>query len=221
MTFVFPQEGIAFLEDLAANNQRDWFKANKKRYEAELKGPSRALIEALNTELERISPQHQTPPAKAISRINRDIRFSKDKTPYRTEIWGGFHDLTRPKGSASGFYFGLSPAGVGVGAGLWMCPRDKLAGLRAHIAQDPDRLLGILDGLTAAYGPPRGDKLKRVPRPWDAEHPAAELLKHKGLYLKRDLAGPELATSPQLVPTLAACFQELLPLVRFLDEGLA
>lgn len=220
MTFVFPQEGLDFLEDLALNNERDWFQANKKRYESALKKPTRLLVDAINAELERISPQHVTPAAKAISRINRDTRFSKDKTPYKTQVWAGFHDASRPKGSAAGFYFGISPTGVGVGGGLWMAPRERIGSLRSHIAAHPSELLGILADLEQDYGPAQGEKLKRVPRPWDAEHPGAELLKHKGLFLKRDL-GLELATSDQLVPTVARCFEEMLPLVRYLDRGLA
>ncbi len=220
MTVSFPQGGMDFLVDLAANNQRDWFQANKARYEAELKRPAQALVEALNAELERFSADHVTPPGKALRRIHRDTRFSKDKTPYNTRIWAGFHDLSRPKGASAGFYLGISPMGVGVGAGLWMAPKDRLAGLLGAIAQQPAQLVGLLDDLAADYGPPQGDKLKRVPRPWDADHAGAEQLKHKGLYLKRDL-GLELATSPELVPTVAGCFRELLPLVRYLDRALA
>ncbi len=219
MTVHFPQGGMDFLADLAAHNERAWFQANKKRYEAELKAPSWALVEAINAELAQISPAHVTPPGKAISRINRDTRFSQDKTPYRTQVWGGFHDATRPKGGAAGFYFGISPVGVGVGAGLWMAPKDELGRLRSYIAEHPAQLLAILADLRPEYGEVQGEKLKRVPRPWDLEHPGAELLKHKGLFVKRDL-GLELATSERLVPTLAARFRELLPLVRYLDAAL-
>ncbi len=219
MTYQFPEASLAFLRDLADNNTKEWFQANKKRYEADLKKPARALADAINGELADISPDHMTVPGKAISRINRDIRFSKDKTPYKTEIWGGYHNGTKPKGHAAGFYFGVGPNGVGVGAGLWMTPKDKIAGLRHYIAANGDELQAILSALSDDYGEPQGAKLKRVPKGFDPDHPAGELLKHKGLYVKRDL-GLDIATSAELVPTIGGCFRQMMPLVAFLDRAL-
>ena len=138
------------------------------------------LADAVNDELADLSPEHMTPPAKAIRRINRDIRFSKDKTPYKTEIWGAYHDGTKTKGHSAGFYFGISPDGVGVGAGLWMMPREKLPGIRSYIAANGAESFSPISKRSA----PQGEKLKRVPKGFDADHPAGELLKHKGLFVK-------------------------------------
>ena len=176
------------------------------------------LAPPVNDELADLSPEHMTPPAKAIRRINPDIRFSKDKTPYKTEIWGAYHDGTKTKGHSAGFYFGISPDGVGVGAGLWMMPREKLPGIRNFIAANGAELLSILGDLEVEYGGAKGEKLKRVPKGFDADHPAGELLKHKGLYVQRDL-GLDLATSDELVATIGGCFRQMMPLVAFLDRA--
>ena len=98
-----PEASLAFLRDLDANNDRDWFQANKKRYERDLEAPGRALVEAVNARLEDLSPAHVTPPGKAINRINRDVRFSQDKTPYNVKLWAKFLPSDRPKGLGAGY----------------------------------------------------------------------------------------------------------------------
>lgn len=213
----FPQAGLDYLSDLAHNNNTEWFRANKKRYEAELKKPARALVAAVNDELARLSPRHVTPPGKAINRINRDIRFSKDKTPYNVKVWAGFHDATQPKGAAAGYYFGFDLEGLAVGCGAWRPPKPQIDHLRAHIAANHGELAQILE--TLDMGPLQGEAYKRVPKPWPADHPAGHWLKHKGFHIRAEL-DPALITSPDLVPEIARQMARLQPLVEFLDHGL-
>ncbi len=219
MSTPFPEAGLAFLRDLDANNDKAWFHANKKRYERELKLPGRALVEAINQELEKISPGHVTPAAKAVNRINRDIRFSKDKTPYNVKLWAGFHDRTVPKGASAGFYFGFDLEEAGIGAGAWMPPKEYIAALRAHIASHHDTLEGILAALPSDYGELAGEKYKRVPKPYAPDHPAGEWLKHKGFHIGKKVP-LSLVTTNDFVPAVAQAFRELQPLVAFLGEGL-
>jgi len=220
MSTCLPDSALGFLRDLSENNHREWFQANKKRYERELKRPSRAFVEAVAAELERISPDHVTPAGKAISRINRDIRFSKDKTPYNTHIWAAFHNQTRPKGGGAGFYVGVSLEDTGIGAGCWMPPKPHIDHLRAFIAEHHADLTRILAELEPVYGPVKGAKYKRVPRGFDKDHPAAELLKHKGFHVARTLPLSH-ATTEGYAAEVGRAFAELKPLVDFLDAGLA
>jgi len=214
----FPQAGLDFLMDLAENNNKDWFQANKKRYEKELKKPARAFVDEVNAQLEVFAADHVTPAGKAINRINRDIRFSKDKTPYNTNVWAGFHNQTRPKGAGAGYYFGFSNDGLGVGAGAWMPPKDRMQALREHIAENHAEIASILAGLEG-FEPLSGAAYKRVPKPWDADHPAAELLKFKGMHTRIELdAG--LVTSDKAATEIGKHLKKLKPLVDFLDAGL-
>lgn len=221
MTTTFPQAGLDFLRDLADNNSKEWFQANKKRYERDFKIPGRALIAAINDELESISPDHVTPPNKAVSRINRDIRFSKDKTPYHTKLWGSFMDASVPKSHGAGFYFGFDLESVGVGCGAWMFPKERLEGMRSYFAATQPEFDALLAAPSfAAYREISGDAYKRVPKPWPADHPAADLLKLKGIHTRRSF---ELSTitSPDFVPTIATEFAVMAPFVAYLSRGLA
>lgn len=218
MSFTYPASALAYLNDLAANNDKTWFQANKKRYEKEFKAPNRALVDAVNEELGAIAPQWVTPAGKALNRINRDIRFSKDKTPYNTHVWAGFHREGAAKGSSAGYYFGFDPTGsVGIGCGAWMPPKPYIDNLRAHVAEHHGELRQILDA--AGIDELNGEKYKRVPKPYPADHPAAEWLKHKGFHhgWHTDFAR---VTDPDLVDIIASRLVALKPLVDFLDRGL-
>lgn len=217
----FPQSSIDFLVDLSENNTKEWFQANKKRYEAELKKPARALMAEVNEQLLAISPDHaRDVPHKALNRINRDIRFSKDKTPYNTRVWGGFHNQARPKGGGAGYFVGISPDGVGIGCGCWAPPKEYMVPLRQHIAANHADLTGAMAALPDSFGEVRGDKYKRVPKPWDSDHPAGELLKHKGLHWVAELP-LEVGLADDFVSVIADHFRALQPIVQFLDDGLA
>lgn len=222
MSYVLPAAALRFLADLEANNDTAWFAANKKRYEKELKEPSRALAEAVNDVMGGISPAHASDtPHKAVSRINRDIRFSADKTPYNTHVWMGFHASAAPKGTAAGYYLGFSHKDWGVGAGAWAPEKEQLEALRAHIAAEHQTLRAIVEtpAFAAVFGGLQGEALKRVPKPYDTDHPAGEWLKLKGVYVRAqgDVA---LLTSADLLPEVERRFALLRPLVEFLSEGL-
>lgn len=222
MAYAFPQSGVDFLVELAANNSRDWFQANKKRYETDLKDPSRGLIGAVNEALMGIAPEYVTPPGKSVSRINRDIRFSKDKTPYNTHVWAKFLHQDAPPGTTAGFYLGFdADEKVGVGAGVWSPPKETMASLRDHFATKFSAYQEVITSpALKSFTIGASDAYKRVPKPYPADHPAAELLKLKGMHVKCDL-DPKLLTSNKLVDTVAGHFQGLKPLVDFLNTGLA
>jgi len=219
MQTCLPHASIEFLRDLSENNSKVWFDDNRKRYERDLKKPARALIATINAGLDDVAPGFVTPPNKAISRINRDIRFSKDKTPYHTHVWAAFMDQSTDKRSAAGFYVGIRLDEVGIGAGCWMPPKPAIDHLRTRIAAEHTVLQGILDGLDPAFGDLRGESYKRVPKPFPKDHPAATWLKLKGMHLARTFS-PEMATEPDFAERVVDQFVQLKAFVDFISGGL-
>jgi uncharacterized protein (TIGR02453 family) len=217
----FPPEGLQLLADLADHNDRDWFQPRKAAYEATVKAPMVALVEALNDALAAFAPAYRADPKK-ITRVNRDIRFSADKSPYRTDISVVFPRQGGDKHEVAGFYVGASPAGVDVLGGAYMPGPEQLARLRSRLAADHEAFRAILadDELRRVMGELQGEQLKRVPKDYPADHPAGDLLRHKQLYLATRLPS-SVATSPRLLPELTSRMERMTPFVTYLDEALA
>jgi uncharacterized protein (TIGR02453 family) len=165
-----PADAFDFFEELAADNTKTWWTANKERYEANVKGPVEALLADVEQEFG---------PAK-IFRPYRDTRFSKDKTPYKTNLGA----TTRAE-DGSIYYFALQPDGMYVGGGYYRMAKDQIARYRAAVAHDTTgpELVQLLDDAAKAGLEVGGETLKRVPPGFDKQHPRGDLLKHKGLYL--------------------------------------
>lgn len=199
----------AFCADLARNNNRDWWEANKARYEAALKAPALALLDALAGPLAELTGHAVTP---KLFRPHRDMRFSRDKTPYHTHLhmmWtpdrGGRQDPV--------CFFGISPDHVTVGAGLMGFEPGPLADWRRMVELDGPRIEAVLGGVAKAgfaLGPP---ELIRVPAPYPTDHPQADLLRRKGLVAT---ATPVL--SGDLATVLQTAFRRLNPLCDLLAE---
>src|SRR6266513_5339312 len=140
---MFTPASLAFLRGLARHNNKPWFEAHRESYENDVRAPMRALIEEMDVRLPRLAPEITGDPKRSMFRINRDIRFSKDKSPYKTHAACWFHHLNAARsvgadadaGSAR-FYFHLQPGKSMIGAGLWMPPRPQLNKLRHAIAND-------------------------------------------------------------------------------------
>src|SRR5262249_35612502 len=149
-------------------------------------------------------------PAKAIYRIYRDTRFSKDKTPYKTHIAAHFQHQKLPKNRAAGFYFAVSHESVEVAGGIYMPGPDELAAVRAAICKDP-KAFGKLTSdrkLIKTLGPLCGEKLARVPKGFSPDAPAAEWLRHKNFYFYLTL-DPSAALKPALRKTIVDSFKQL------------
>src|ERR1700743_2828886 len=123
----FAPETMQFFRGLARNNNRDWFQPRKELFEEKVKQPMRDLVEALNDGMKSFAPEYATDPAKAIYRIYRDTRFSKDKTPYKDHIAAHFQHQKLPKNRAAGFYFAVSHTEVEIAGGIYMPGPDELA----------------------------------------------------------------------------------------------
>jgi uncharacterized protein (TIGR02453 family) len=174
---------FAFLDDLRANNDKAWFAANRARYDADVLEPALVFIEDFAPRLEGIS-RHFRADARAsggsLFRIHRDTRFSKDKTPYKTNIGIHFRHTSAKDAHAPGFYLHLERGAVFAGAGIWRPDGPTTQRIREAIVEDPD-------GWLAATRSPEfaarlhldGDRLKRPPTGFDPAHPLVDDLRWK------------------------------------------
>ena len=185
----------AFYGDLARNNTRDWFEPRKDAWKRDIEGPAKLLAEIMAEEIARISGDAHRP---KLFRIHRDVRFSKDKSPYKTML----AMLWAPPGGGDttpAFYFGVQPAATFVG----------LVRYRAMVDAHGDELAGLIaasGGRLADIGP---EPLKRVPKPYAPDHPHGDLLRRKALALMLPL--PDDWRDAGLVPALTARIERLLP----------
>ena len=219
----FSPEAIQFLADLAANNDRAWFQPRKADYERLLKEPLEALVAALAERFEARGIPLQADPKRSIFRIYRDTRFSKDKSPYKTNVGASFPwvEAGSPGGGAhsNGGYFHFQPGEMYAGGGMWMAEKQTLDAFRKHIVDDPDRVKAALEepGFVKAFGNVRThDELKRVPPGLPADHPMADYFRWKDIVFGRRLADDEVL-SPKLPDTLADGYAAALPVFRFLS----
>ena len=179
-------EAVGFFDDLSANNTKAWFTENKPRYEREVKHPAENLLDVMGAWIERETDAPQMP---KLYRIHRDLRFSKDKTPYNTHLHLQWCD------NATGIchLFGVSRDYVSAGVGAMVFTKPALEAWRARIGADGADLGELVDGLLGdgfRLDPPA---LKRVPAPHPQDHPHAALLKRKGIVLWRDFSNAEKA----------------------------
>lgn len=219
----FPAAGLDFLRDLEAHNAKAWFHEHKALYDASVRQPMLDLLEALNEELTGYAPAYRVAePRKAISRPNRDTRFSADKRPYRTDIAAVLPRDGGPKHAVAGFFFSIAPAGVDVLGGAYMPGRSELASLRAYLARHAKGFRRVVAEIeaTGLVGGLQGERLVRVPSGFPREDPAADLLRYKQLYFRTRMA-PAVAKSKRLVTELSRRFRVMTPFVERLDEGLA
>jgi uncharacterized protein (TIGR02453 family) len=219
---MFDKATFAFLDELAANNERAWFEANKPRYEALVREPALEFIAAMGPQLAKFAPHFRAEPRKAggsLMRVFRDTRFSRDKTPYKTNIGIQFrHELGKDI-HAPGFYLHIATDECFFGAGSWHPEADLLGRIRDHIARDPERWIAARDDRKfAAHWALAGDRLTRPPRGYAADHPAIEDLKRKDFIGLAALSRAE-AIGPGLVKLAARRFAAAAPLMRFLCEA--
>lgn len=200
----FPAEGLRFLRELADNNDPAWFKPRRDDYEAHVRGPMVALVaDLLTLAAARKLPLAGEPP-KAVFRIHRDVRFSKDKRPYKTHC-GASLSRTGAKLAPGLFYIHIEPGGCFVAAGFWRPEPPLLDRLRRRILAAPERFLKVVRALDAKGMPiePDDDSAKRLPRGCEAGHGTAiePFLKHRNLIARHALSDTDIrgATLPLLL----------------------
>jgi uncharacterized protein (TIGR02453 family) len=211
----FTRGAIDFLAELALNNERDWFQPRKADYERLVKQPLEALCVALADRFENAGIPLRSDPAKSPFRIYRDIRFSKDKSPYKPYASASFP--WADGGVGPGGYFHFQPGEMYIGGGMWHPEPGRLAAWRAKIVEDPTTVhRAIADpAFVGTFGDVHGDTLKRVPAGYPADHPDAVLLKLKDVTFGQRLSDVD-ALSSALPDILADAFADALPVMRLL-----
>jgi uncharacterized protein (TIGR02453 family) len=225
----FRPEALGFLQRLKRNNQREWFERNRAVYETEVRDPMRALVEEMDVRLARLAPEITGDPRHSIFRIHRDIRFSADKSPYKTNAACQFyhHDAGRgagqdAQGAGAGLYFQLADGQCFVAGGMWMPARPALDRIREAIADSPEALDRLLraPAFRRRFGRLDAEAvLKRMPRGYAEDHPAAEWLRYRSFTATRMMTEREVQ-SPRLPAMLARDFAALVPLVRWLNAAI-
>ncbi len=224
VTFRFPglpPEARRFLRDLRENNRREWFQPRKALFEKHVRQPLLQLVDEAGRALAEHSPGFLLDPPKSVYRIYRDIRFSKDKSPYKTHVAAIFPPVGIPRHGGAGFYFHFSADELLIGGGLYRPASPDLARIRSQIAADPDELRAILGApaFQAAFSGLDGERLKRAPRGFPRDHVATDLLVYKQFLAGATMPASEVER-PSIGPLLDSHFRALGPLVAYLNRPL-
>ena len=217
----FSPKALTFFRQLARNNTREWFQPRKDTYDELVRVPMLALCALVADDLRTFAADHACDPKKAVFRIYRDTRFSNDKTPYKTHAAAMFPRAGMGKTTCAGFYVCVSHEAVEIAAGMYMPGPEELAAVRAAIARDGGKTLRTLTGDRSCRklaGELRGERLSRVPRGVDADHPAAELLRMKQWYLDVTLPA-SAALEPSIRKEITMRFRAMAPVVHYLNDA--
>jgi len=216
----FGPDVFRFLRELERNNNREWFQRNKERFETEVKAPALRFIEAMGPRLARLSPHvvaDPRPVGGSLYRIYRDIRFSKDKSPYKT--WVGIHfahERETSEVNLPGFAFVIYPGECGVSSGIWHPSPPSLKRIRDAIVASPGAWASVLGKGVKILG----ESYVRVPAGYDPNHRYADDLRRKDFYARRPLSDRAIVSASLGTEFEAAC-RELNPLNQFLARALA
>jgi uncharacterized protein (TIGR02453 family) len=207
-----------FLRELKANNRRDWFAANKARYQRDVEAPMQQFILDVGERLRHVSPRFRADPRRvggSMFRIYRDTRFSADKSPFKTWVAARFAHSAPGEGSAPAFYLHLEPGDSMGGGGMYHPDPASLLRVRRRIADAPREWRAVLDaGLEV-----QGDSLKRVPAGFDPAHRFADDLKRKDFYVLTSFGAREV-TGPRFLDLYTETCERAAPLMAFLTRAL-
>jgi len=214
---------LKFLKELKKNNSKPWFDAHRKQYEAARGDFENFIQSVLDKHARNDTDLKELIAKKCMFRINRDIRFSKDKSPYKTNF-GASMDKGGKKSGLAGYYFHLEPGKSFVGGGIWMPQPDALKKVRQEIDYCLDEFKKIITArkFQTVYGKlytGEGVQLTKVPQGFDKDNPAAEYLKFKSWLVLSDLNDSTL-TSKELVQKTVDAFSIMQPFIKFLNRPL-
>lgn len=208
MTFRgWPGEAFDFYVELAANNERSWWQAHRATYDESVKGPFLALSATVADEFGELH----------LFRPNRDTRFSKDKSPYKTAAGA----MSETEGGAT-YYVQLSADGLMLGAGMYHLASDQLARYRDALLDDKtgSQIAAITATLEKdGYELMAAESLKSAPRGWDKEHPRIELARRKGLVMARSFPRAKWQSTPKALERIVAVWRDAGPLNEWLERN--
>ena len=219
----FNQDTFGFLAALSANNNRDWFLEDKQVYEGMVRLPALNVISDIASELAMISPHFLALPKKvggSLMRVNRDIRFGKDKRPYKTNIGIQFRHETGKDVHAPGFYLHIEKNGCFIGVGIWRPDSVTLGKIRSAIIENSESwITASNNNAFRKQFTLEGDVLKNAPRGYAKDHPLISDLKRKDFIAIADISENSI-TSNTLLPQVVKYFTQATPLIRFLCKSL-
>lgn len=212
---------IQFLKDLKKNNNKDWFDANRARYE-QAKAEYLVFVEQVLDKMKIIDPSLQEiQPKQCVFRINRDVRFSKNKEPYKINFGASFSKGGK-KVQCAGYYFHLEPGGSFIGGGFWMPMAPQLKKIRMEIDYNLDEFNAIISNKTFKKlftSLNQDEKLSRPPQGYDLDNPALELLKLKSFIVSSTMLDQDLQDK-NLVNKVVTHFTTMKPLIDFLNRAI-
>ena len=216
----FPRDFFKFLRELTANNNRVWFEENKARFRESVQAPMAAFITAMAPRLRKVSKHFVADPRPnggSMFRIYRDVRFSKDKRPYKEHAACHFRHALGKDVHAPGYYMHLAPDEVFFGGGMWMPPSDALQKIREHIAGKPSawKAIRVDKRFVKAFGDVDGEALSRPPRGYAPDHPLIADIKRKSFFAMHQ-SSLKSASSVGFVDEVAEAFSAASPLMKFL-----
>ncbi len=219
----FSKDFFAFFGELKANNDRAFFEANKQRFRESVQAPMSEFIAAMAPHLAKISKQFVADPRPnggSMFRIYRDIRFARDKRPYKEHAACQFRHCMGRDVHAPGFYVHLSPDEVFFGGGLWMPESDSLLKIRERIASKPSLWRKVVEdkGFAKRFGSVEGEQLTRAPKGFDPSHAFIADIRRKSFVAGVDSTA-RAARDSRLVPDVADSFAALSPLMKFLCDA--
>jgi uncharacterized protein (TIGR02453 family) len=222
MSAYFDPSFFQFYIQLAGNNNRDWFHANKNTYEQTVKKPFERFVEHLIAELAKEDKRYaELTPGSCIFRINRDVRFSKDKTPYKLHSSAVVSIGGKKSEKDPGLYVEFGPERVAVAGGVYQPGKEELADIRAAIALRPKEFMKLVKDakFKQKWGDIQGEKNKILPAELKEVAADCPYVYHKQFYFWAEL-DPEIVLSPKLIKTLIGYYQAGLPLSEFLAKAL-
>ncbi|MGA1821875.1 MAG: DUF2461 domain-containing protein [Thermoplasmatota archaeon] len=223
MTFTgFPKDMISFFSELRENNEKEWFDENRDRYERSVMTPSKEFVISMGDRIREIVPGINAIPRvnKSLFRINRDVRFSPDKSPYKTNIGIWFWEGEGKRMDNSGFYFHLDPDSLMLGVGVYMFPKEMMEKYRLAVIDDDlgEKLASAVETV-GSLGYEIGEiGYKKVPRGFPPDHPRAELLRFKGLTAIEKTPHPPDLHSEKILDYSMKRFRDMMPIHERLVE---
>lgn len=218
----FSEHTFDFLDELEHRNEREWFQEHKPIYEVELKERMLAVIEAINVALGEFAADCVRPPNKAMMRIYRDVRFSNDKSPYKTHLAAHWPPRGLEKAGGAGYFLQVGVHGVLVAGGTYSPQPPQLRAIRDYVLDHHGKLRSLLaaPALQELAQPFGGNKLVRPPRGFPVEHAAADLLLNRSWALVAHLPG-DAALDTTFTDLVLERFRAFAPVVDFLNVPLA
>ncbi|GAA4276573.1 DUF2461 domain-containing protein [Aquimarina mytili] len=217
----FTEDFSAFFKELAKNNHKEWFHANKKRYESSVKKPFTTFIGDMIQEIQKYDANLQIEPKDCILRINRDIRFSKDKSPYNLHFTAFISRGGRKDKSFPGIFLRFSPEMVGIMGGCFGPSKEQLEKIRKTLDKDPSGLRRLIENkdFVQKFGEIRGETMKRIPKEWKVACEKEPLIANKQFYFVGEEA-PGLITSKTLIGVLMEYWTIMRPINEYLTKAI-